>query len=131
FAAAKKVLDEALNADSLDPTGETRYLLGLACFHLEDWDAAEIHMRAVLRNPQSPYAQLAKNLLARVQINRKTRIDCRADPLPPFDAAALRSPPALAIRAPELSDPRLPAAERRGLFSRLVTCALGLLVGTS
>src|SRR5437879_4135926 len=59
FAAAKKVLDEALNADSLDPTGETRYLLGLACFHLEDWDAAEIHMRAVLRNPQSPYAQLA------------------------------------------------------------------------
>lgn len=125
FAAAKQVLLRALAIDPGDPEGKTRYLLGLVCFHQQDWANAETYLVASLGNMPNP---LASQLLERVRTNRNTGIERTADPLPDFKPGELRKPAALALRAPMTSG-SLSREPKEGLLMRLLDTAVGRVLG--
>jgi hypothetical protein len=114
--------------EQLDPTGETHYLLGLACFHQQEWARAKTNLEASLRSADN---ELVRALLARVKTNLKTGVERAVDPLPDFDPAALRRPAAEVLLAPKTSGEPLPPGDRESLFARLagalVSRALGAL----
>lgn len=128
FTAVRDLLRRALTLDSLDREGKTRHLLGLACFHLQDWAEAERHLVASLEHAKNPCAAA---LLARAQTNRKTGIERAVDPLPDFQPDELRRPPAGAIRDPEASGEEPPLQRRGSFLIRLAhavfSATLGLL----
>ena len=122
FELAERVLLRALGMDPSDISGQTRYLLGLACFHQERWKDAEMHLAAALRSP------ISSELLQRVRINLKTGIERDFDPLPGFDPVALRKPAVCAIDPLSLSQP-LPPEEKENSLMRLAHAGVSFVAG--
>jgi len=125
LTAAKQYLDRALDDKSGDPRGETHYLLGLVCFHQQDWASAETNLTEALNRAPNP---LARELLERVRTNQKTGIEREGDPIPDFKPAELRKPAALALPEPRVSG-GLPRASRRSLFMRVYAKVVGFVLG--
>jgi hypothetical protein len=126
FARVEKILLEALGMDPADVTGETRYLLGLACFHQQEWARAETNLEASLRSADD---EGARALLARVKANLKTGVERAVDPLPDFDPQALRRPAAQVLHAPKTSGAPLPPRERENILARLAGALVGRALG--
>jgi hypothetical protein len=124
FAAAERLLLDILSSVPVDTTGETHYLLGLACFHQEKWSDAVRFLRPSGLNIQHP---LAPALLERVETILATAVDRAVDPLPDFNPKELRSPAAHSLRKPQLSGEPVPP-ERNPLM-RMLRAALGCVGG--
>jgi heme peroxidase len=115
FAAAERVLLHALSMDPVDTTGETHYLLGLACFHQEKWSDVKRFLKPSALNIQHPRAPA---LLERVETILATAVDRAVDPLPDFDPHALGRPAAGVLKPPQASAAPLPTRKRRSFLKR-------------
>lgn len=125
FIRAEKILLSALALDPEDFQGNTRYLLGLSCFHQERWSDAESHLTQAARNPENVFAS---GLLERARINAGTGVQRAMDATPDFHPANLVQPPALWLREPGDLQP-LPPKERPGAIPRLLKWTWSRLLG--
>ena len=121
--AAKSLLGTALEADP-DRDGKTHHLLGLACFHLQDWDGAVTPLETAVGRDANNVA--ATRLLALAKTNAATRVDLPMGPACPFDTERLRRAPLL--RAPERIEDLPP--DRRSLVLQLAQHGFGFAFGT-
>jgi hypothetical protein len=99
FKRAQAVLEEALQSDPTDATGEINTMLGKAHFLQEHYGDAKKHLEvAVDRDPGN---QIAKDMLARAERNIATKIEKPLSKHNFFDADELAKPPVLHLRKPD------------------------------
>jgi hypothetical protein len=122
--AAKSLLRTALEADP-DRDGKTHHLLGLACFHLQDWDEAVARLDTAVARDANNVA--ASRLLRLATTNAATRVDRPMGPACPFDKAQLQRPPVEALRAPQGIEALPP--DRRPLVLGLLQEGVGIALG--
>ena len=120
YARALALLNDALAAR---PDGELHALAGLACFQLQDYDAAAQHYTAALQadDQRSDW----REMLAVAQTNATAGVDEHVPALHYFDRDALLAPPS--VREGALPPPS-PTAPGHGHFKRL-RLFLGELLG--
>ena len=103
---ARDALLQVVRTGESGAPGQTHYLLGLAYFFLQDWPNAAKCFGDALRHAAGDAGLEARirRLLARTETNEAIRAHCPTHESRDFDPAALLSPPALALREPELPE---------------------------